>query len=65
MSIRFIIIDGKSVSDYGYLQTYEHIPRGLPDKLGYYARSTDEEIIHYLDRFYQQIRDRREKIEEN
>jgi len=36
-------------SKYHYLQTYEHIPRGEPDKNGYYARSTEEEIIKYLD----------------
>jgi len=33
---------------YGYLQTYEHIPRGEPDKNGYYRRSTDEEVIKYI-----------------
>ena len=43
--IRMFIINGKSVSKYGYLQTYEHIPRGLPDVYGYYRRCTDEEII--------------------
>ena len=50
-----IVIDGKYVGLYGYLQTYEHILRGEPDKNGYYARSTDEEIIKHLDNYLQQI----------
>jgi hypothetical protein len=33
---------------YSYFQTYRHIPRGQPDKNGYYLRSTDEEIIRYI-----------------
>jgi len=59
--ICYIIINGKSVSKYGYLQTYEHIPRGEADDNGYYRRSTDEEIIKYLDDYFQQIR----QIEKN
>ena len=47
-----IILDGKLSGLYGYLQTYEHIPRGEPDKWGYYRRSTEEEIIKYLTQFY-------------
>lgn len=33
---------------YGYLQTYQHIPRGDADNNGYYLRSTDNEIIKYI-----------------
>ena len=65
LSIRMIIIDGKDVSKYGYLQTYEHISRGLPDDNGYYARSTDEEIIKYLESYYNiiaKIRKRKDKL---
>lgn len=53
--IKAIIINNEAVSKYGYLQTYEHIPRVGPDINGYYARSTDEEIIKYIDEFYQKI----------
>ena len=56
-----IIINGKSVSKYGYLQTYEHLPRIEPDENGYYVRSTDEEIIQYIDSFYKII-SRKEKL---
>lgn len=49
------IVDGIK-NKYGYLQTYEHIPRGEPDVNGYYRRSTDEEIIQYIDKFYQQLK---------
>jgi len=65
LNIRMFIIDGKSVSKYGYLQTYKHIPRGLPDDNGYYARSTDEEIIKYLESYYNiiaRVRQRKEKL---
>ena len=55
-------INGKPVGYYGYLQTYEHIPRGLSDSHGYYARSTDEEVIKYIDTYYQQIT-RKEKLQ--
>ena len=50
-----ICIDGKFCSKYHYLQTYEHIKRGEPDKNGYYARSTDEEVIKYIDSYFVQI----------
>lgn len=50
-----IFIDGKC-GPYHYLQTYEHIPRGEPDQHGYYARSTDEEIIKYIDERLQKIK---------
>ena len=33
---------------YGYLKTYDHIPRGEADINGYYQRSTPEEIIRYM-----------------
>jgi len=63
--IRMIIINNVSESLYSYLQTYEHIKRGEPDRHGYYARSTDEEIIKYLHSFYLRINKkvlRREKL---
>ena len=50
-----ICINGKYCSKYSYLQTYEHIPRGLPDSNGYYKRSTEEEVIRYIDSYYQII----------
>lgn len=53
-----IVIDGKSVSKYSYLQTYEHIPRGEPDINGYYARSTNEEIIKYIDGYLKIIKEK-------
>ena len=43
-----VLDDDKLIGRYGYLQTYQHIPRGEPDDFGYYQRSTDEEIIKYL-----------------
>jgi hypothetical protein len=43
-------------SKYNYLMTYEHIPRGEPDENGYYTRSTDEEIIQYIDGYLQKIK---------
>lgn len=61
ISIRMIIINGKSVSKYSYLQTYEHLPRIGPDENGYYVRSTDEEVIKYIDKFYKII-SRKEKL---
>lgn len=56
-----IIRNGKGIGLYGYLQTYLHIPRGEPDNYGYYARSTDEEIIQYL-KSYMLDRIREEKL---
>lgn len=50
-----ISINNKYAGYYGYLQTYEHLPRNGPDKHGYYQRSTDEEVIRYIDSFYQEI----------
>ena len=41
---------------YHYLQTYEHIPRGEADENGYYARSTGEEIIRYLETYLNAIK---------
>jgi hypothetical protein len=40
---------------YGYLQTYQHIPRGEPDRNGYYRRSTDEEVIKYINTYLIQV----------
>ena len=37
-----------NIGHYHYLQTYEHITRGEPDENGYYARSTEEEVIKYI-----------------
>ena len=56
-----IIINAKSVNKYGYLQTYSHLPRIGPDENGYYVRSTDEEVIRYIDSFYKIIT-RKEKL---
>lgn len=56
--IRSIIINGESVSKYGYLQTYEHLPRQNPDANGYYVRSTDEEIIRYIDSYFVRIKNK-------
>ena len=50
-----IVINGKFCSKYHYLQTYKHIPRGEPDQHGYYARSTDEEVINYIDGYLQEL----------
>lgn len=49
------VIDGKSVGYYSYLQTYLHILRGDPDEHGYYRRSTDDEIIKYINEFFLKI----------
>lgn len=57
-----IIINNKMVGQYGYLQTYAHLPRNGPDRYGYYQRSTDEEVIRYINQFYQII-SRKEKLE--
>ncbi len=46
-----IVANGEYFGEYGYLQTYEHIPRGEPDDNGYYRRSTDVEIIRYLQKY--------------
>lgn len=43
-------------SIYHYFQTYEHIPRGEPDNNGYYTRSTEDEIIFYLNEYYQKMK---------
>lgn len=40
---------------YNYLQTYEHLERGEPDENGYYKRSTDEEIIRYINTYYEKL----------
>lgn len=40
---------------YHYLQTYEHLKRGEPDENGYYARSTDEEVIRYINTYYEKL----------
>jgi hypothetical protein len=62
-TIRFLIkIKGVYQKCYGYLQTYDHIPRGAPDEQGYYARSTDEEVIRYIKIFKNKI-DRELKLE--
>jgi hypothetical protein len=61
-----IIVGNTCVDDqwskYQYLQTYEHIPRGEPDENGYYRRSTEDEVIRYIDGYYQKILRRREKL---
>ena len=47
-----IILNYKHSGLFGYLQTYEHIPRGEPDIHGYYQRSTNDEIIKYIEEHY-------------
>jgi len=61
LNIKAIIINGKSVSKYGYLQTYAHIPRTGPDIYGYYARSTEDEVIKYINS-YLSLLQRKEKL---
>jgi len=48
-------------SIYHYLDVYEHLPRGEPDEHGYYQRSTEEEVIKYLDSYYQRINNNQRK----
>ena len=49
-------IDGKYIKTlYGYLQTYKHIPRGEPDINGYYTRSTDDEVIRYINVYFKKV----------
>lgn len=43
-------------SQYSYLQTYEHIPRGEADENGYYRRSTEDEVLKYISEFYDKIK---------
>lgn len=57
-----ISINGKYSGYYGYLQTYAHLPRIGPDEHGYYKRSTDEEVIRYINSFYRII-SRKEKLQ--
>jgi len=58
-----IIVGNMSVdgvwSRYHFLQTYEYLPRVEPDEYGYYCRSTEEEIIAYIDDFYKRIKARK------
>lgn len=45
---------------YSYFQTYQHIPRGEADINGYYQRSTDAEIIRYIESYMlDRVRDRK------
>jgi S-adenosylmethionine hydrolase len=61
IQFKIIIINGKSVSKYGYLQTYNHLPRIGPDENGYYVRSTEDEVIKYIELYYKII-SRKEKL---
>lgn len=58
-----IIVGNMSVdgewSKYHYLQTYEHIPRGEADQWGYFARSTEKEIIQYIDSYFKKIKEKK------
>ncbi len=47
-----IMINKKFSGFYSYLQTYSHIPRGEVDRYGFYARSTDEEVIKYINMYF-------------
>ena len=62
-----VIMYGEFQPTYSYLQTYDHIPRGKPDKNGYYRKSTDDEVIKYVKMFKSKIDkelhlDREEKL---
>ena len=59
-----IKIEGKWVSKYHYLQTYERLQNCGPDTFGYYKRSTDEEIIKYIKSYMKKMKwiMRRDKI---
>jgi predicted small secreted protein len=46
-----IIIDGKNVNQYTSFTTSEDVERGEPDEFGYYSRSTDYEIINYIQHY--------------
>jgi hypothetical protein len=49
-------LNGKYIDTlYGYLQTYKHLPRGEADKNGYYKRSTDEEVIKYIEIYVNKV----------
>jgi hypothetical protein len=54
-----VLINGIFCSKYHYMQTYLHIPRGEADINGYYARSTDDEIIGYIDGFLKIIQNKK------
>ena len=70
LSIRMIFCNGEDLTTYSYLQTYEHIPREDDepgDVNGYHRRSTDEEIIRFIDERLKRIKhnlklDRVEKL---
>lgn len=53
-----IKINGKYEGIYRYLQTYEHLSRNKPDINGYYARSTEQEIINYINSYFFQIKNK-------
>lgn len=53
-----IYIGGKYHYGYSYLQTYEHLSRNTPDKNGYFARSTDDEIIRYINYYFFKIKNK-------
>ena len=48
-------------SSFAMDQHQQHIPRGEADEYGYYARSTDEEIIKYISSFLN-VRKRDQKL---
>jgi len=61
-----VIVGNMSVNNkwsiYNYLDVYEHLPRGEPDENGYYQRSTEEEVIRYIDSYYSQMDHRDKKL---
>lgn len=48
-------LNNESILLYGYLQTYPHIPRGEADKNGYYRRSTEDEVIKYIEFLFEKV----------
>lgn len=60
-TLQFWFVDNfKIIGEYGYAQTYSHLPRLEADINGYYHRWTEEEIINYIQKYKNIIS--REKI---
>lgn len=46
-----VIVEGKNITQYNEFTTDLEVERGDPDKFGYFKRSTDSEIIHYIQHY--------------
>lgn len=46
-----VIVEGRNINQYNEFTTSMDTERGDPDKFGYYERSTDEEIIQYIQHY--------------